>query len=156
MCVPRGRSRFFGGSSGDIGPPSKILPNFDFTERRPPMRKITDEERMMGTRAAAIANHERTIKRKKMKEDLSILLTLAISEGRAVPPEELQNLAEANGKNITVQTAIDVAIVQRAMMGDVAAAQFIRDTVGEKPTDKVELDSSLSIESWAKKHKVKL
>ena len=47
-------------------------------------------------------------------------------------------------------------MVQRAMMGDVQAAQYIRDTVGEKPSDKVEVDQSLTIEAWAKKNKVKL
>ena len=58
--------------------------------------------------------------------------------------------------NISVQNAIDIAMVERAMLGDVQAAQYIRDTVGEKPTDKVELDSNLTIESWAKNHKLKL
>jgi hypothetical protein len=99
---------------------------------------------------------ENTIRMRTMKEDLTILLNLAIAEGRAVDADELKNLAEANGKNISVQTAIDVAMVQRAMLGDVQAAQYIRDTVGQKPSDKVELDQSLTVEAWAKSKKVKL
>ena len=66
------------------------------------------------------------------------------------------NMEEAEDLNIPVQTAIHLAMIKRALMGDVQAAQYIRDTVGEKPTDKVEMDQSLTIESWAKSHDVKL
>lgn len=117
---------------------------------------ITKENASAMAKKSVEVNKEKAIRRKTIKDDLTILLNLAIAEGRAVPADELQSLAEANGKNVTVQTAIDVAIVQRAMLGDVQAAMYIRDTIGQKPTDKVELDQSLTFESWAKKHKVKL
>lgn len=58
--------------------------------------------------------------------------------------------------NVSVQTAIDIAMIQRAIYGDVQAAIWVRDTVGDKPSDKVELDQSLTVEEWAKTRKVKL
>lgn len=99
---------------------------------------------------------ENAIKRKSMKEDLNILLKLTLKKGELVDADEIMSLAEAEGKNISVQTAMDIAMVQRAMLGDVQAYLAIRDTVGEKPTDKVQMDQSLTIESWAKNHNVKL
>lgn len=96
------------------------------------------------------------LKRKTIKEDFNILLKLPLKKGEMVFPEDIQSLAETKGMNISVQNAIDIAMVERAMLGDVQAAIYIRDTVGEKPTDKVELDTSLTVESWAKSHKVKL
>ena len=69
---------------------------------------------------------------------------------------DVQNIAEAENINIDAQTALSIAMVQRAMLGDVQAATFIRDTIGEKPTDKVEVDQSLTIEEWAKNHRPKL
>lgn len=99
---------------------------------------------------------QNSLKRKTMKEDFNILLKLPLKRGEMVYSEDIQNLAEAKGLNISVQNAIDIAMVERAMLGDVQAAIYIRDTVGEKPTDKVELDTNLTIESWAKNHKVKL
>ena len=96
------------------------------------------------------------LKRLTMKQDFDILLKLPLKKGDMVFPEDIQNLAETRGMNISVQNAIDIAMVERAMLGDVQAAQYIRDTVGEKPTDKVELDTNLTIESWAKNHKLKL
>ena len=79
-----------------------------------------------------------------------------VAEGEMVLPEDIENIADAENINIDAQTAMGVAMVQRAMLGDVQAAQFIRDTIGEKPTDKVEVDQSLTIEEWAKNHKPKL
>lgn len=94
--------------------------------------------------------------RKTMKYTLDILLSKSLRKGALVLPDDITNMAEAEGMNVDVQTAINIAVIQRAMMGDVQAIQFIRDTIGEKPSDKVELDQSLTIESWAKSHKVKL
>lgn len=100
---------------------------------------------------------ENNAKRKKMKEDLEILLRVSKKKnGRVRSAEEIQNIADAENVNCDAQTAILVATVQRAMMGDMSAIQFIRDTIGEKPSDKVEVDQSLSIENYAKTHKVKL
>ena len=95
-------------------------------------------------------------KKKNMKQELLLLLSLGIKKGILADTEEFQNLKEMEGKNISVQTAINVAMIQRAMMGDVQAAQYIRDTTGQKPTDKVEIDESLTIEAWAKSHDVEL
>ena len=124
-------------------------------ENMRPLRKGDPRAVELG-RLGAQKREENRQKRKTMKEDLNILLKLALKRGDLVYAEDIQNLAEVKGMNISVQTAIDVAMVQRAMMGDVQAAQYIRDTVGEKPTDKVEVDASQTIEAWAKSHKVKL
>ena len=120
-----------------------------------PLKK-GDPESLEISKKGGKARQADRLKRKSMKEDFNILLKLPLKKGEMVYSEDIQNLAEAKGMNISVQNAIDIAMVERAMLGDVQAAIYIRDTVGEKPTDKVELDSSLTIESWAKNHKVKL
>lgn len=94
--------------------------------------------------------------RQLFKQTINDLLSKSIRKGELVIADDVLSMAELDGKNLDVQTAILIAVVQRAMMGDMTAVQFLRDTVGEKPSDKVELDSSISIESWAKKHKLKL
>jgi len=94
--------------------------------------------------------------RRAMKEDLNVLLKLTLKKGDLASVDDVLSLEEAQTKNVTVQQAMNIAMVQRALLGDVQAMQFIRDTLGEKPSDKVELDQNLTIEAWAKKHKVKL
>ena len=104
----------------------------------------------------AKSNIENNRKRKLFKETINTLLSKQLKRGELCTADDVLSMAEMEDKNVDVQTAILIAVTQRAMMGDMTAVQFLRDTVGEKPSDKVEVDSNLSIETWAKKHKVKL
>lgn len=120
-----------------------------------PLKK--GDPRCRELQAMGVAKRKENIqKRKAMKEDLNILLKLTLKKGDSVSTDEILSLADAEGKNISVQTAMNIAMVQRAMLGDVQAYLAIRDTIGEKPSDKVQVDQSLTIESWAKSHNVKL
>ena len=94
--------------------------------------------------------------KKKMKEELKTLLTISLNRGDIIDADDILNLDQAQKANISVQTAINIAMMKRAIMGDVSAATWVRDTVGEKPTDKIEVDTNLTVEEWAKNHKVKL
>lgn len=120
-----------------------------------PLKKGEARTREIG-KLGGIKRTENKLKRKSMKEDFDILLKLSLKSGDMVGSDEILSLADSKGKNISVQTAMNIAMVQRALMGDVQAFSLIRDTVGEKPSDKVQVDQSLTIESWAKNHKVKL
>lgn len=113
-------------------------------------------------RAVEAGKKSGEVRRKKaqdkatLKQSLKTLLTVSLKKGEIVEVDEIMDLAQVEDINIDVQTAISIATIQRALQGDIQAVQFIRDTIGEKPSDKVELDQSLTIESWAKNHKVKL
>lgn len=50
--------------------------------------------------------------------------------------EELTMLLEEDDNNLK----ISVALLKRALDGDISAFTTIRDTIGEKPTDKIEAD----------------
>lgn len=107
-------------------------------------------------RRGAEVKKRNNAERKKMKSDLDLLLKLSLKHGDVNEPEDVMDLEEAQNMNLPVQTAINIAMIKRALLGDVQAAQYIRDTIGEKPSDKVELDQSLTVETWAKNHSVKL
>lgn len=94
--------------------------------------------------------------RKKMQLTLQSILKMSLKKGDSVTVDDILDMEEAKKSNVSVQEAILIVMAQRAMQGDVQAAIFLRDTAGDKPTDKVELDSNLTIESWAKNHKIKL
>lgn len=49
--------------------------------------------------------------------------------------EDIKSFAEFNGKNITVEQAIMLKQLQKALKGDINSAVFIRDTSGQKPVD---------------------
>lgn len=105
---------------------------------------------------AAATRKANRAKRANMKETLNTILTIALKKGNVVMPDDVMSLAEAKNLNITAQDAIAISMVDRAIKGDVQAAIFVRDTVGDKPSDKVQLNQEVTVESWAKNHKPKL
>lgn len=44
-------------------------------------------------------------------------------------------------EQLTAEQIISLRQIENAMSGDIKAAEFIRDTVGEKPTDKVQISN---------------
>lgn len=133
----------------------KKLNNPNCADNLIPFKKGDNFAREMQKKGAE-AKKKANAERKKIKDDLDILLKISLKRGDINDPEDILNLDEAQKMNVPVQTAINIAMIKRALLGDVQAAQYIRDTVGEKPSDKVELDQSLTIETWAKNHDVKL
>ena len=91
--------------------------------------------------------------RRSMQEDLKFLLNKAIESGEFVSPDDFEDLATLTDKNISAQQAILLAQVQKAISGDTQSAIYVRDTLGEKPVDKVE--TNMTIEDYVKNHKVK-
>lgn len=76
----------------------------------------TPSERRENAKKAGIKSGEVRRARKTLKEELLLLL-----------------------ENGNTQNKISVALVQKAIKGDIKAFEVIRDTIGEKPTEKHEL-----------------
>lgn len=93
--------------------------------------KLTADDQSKGGKASGEARR----RKKEMKERLELLLSMPIKSGKGSELEQIKNFASLKGKNITVEDAILIAIAQKAMKGDIPAGTFIRDTVGEKPTE---------------------
>ena len=89
-----------------------------------PMASRTPRERREISRKGQKASTEAKRARKTLKETL------------------LRMLEEGNTQN-----DITLALLQKALNGDTKAYEVIRDTVGEKPTDKIEQsgDSKLDV-----------
>lgn len=49
------------------------------------------------------------------------------------------------GSSLTGREAVAVALFEKAMSGDVKAFQELRDTVGEKPMDSMQLDAVIDV-----------
>jgi hypothetical protein len=97
------------------------------------------EEAKRNGRKGGIASGEAKRKRKKMKEQINLLLSLPLKDLDTI--DYLEDLG-VDTDNIDNQMAMICSLWQQALKGGknaVAAATFLRDTVGEKPTDKTEL-----------------
>ena len=104
---------------------------------------MTPEQRRENGKKGGIASGEAKRRKKAMRERLEVLLELPLKEGRSADLDNIKNLAALKGKNITVQDAIMLAQIQKAMKGDTTAAAFVRDTVGEKPGDKTIISGNI-------------
>ena len=154
MCVQQGRyAPIFAPILEPNSTPLLNRPHFEMygketmSERK--MHQFTQEERIKGAKSP-----KRT--RKKMREATELVLKTTLKRGDIKDVEGILSLEEAQTANLDVQTAIIIAMAKKALLGDVQAAIYLRDTVGDKPSDKVEIDQSLTVEEWAKNHKPKL
>jgi hypothetical protein len=106
--------------------------------------KTPEERRELG-RKGGIASGEAKRQKKAMRERLELLLELSMKAGKTADIENIKNFADLKGKNITVEDALLIAQIQKALKGDTTAATFVRDTAGQNPTTKVEADVDMDL-----------
>lgn len=58
--------------------------------------------------------------------------------------EELITLLETKVEDKTIQEKISFSLIQEALSGNVKAFETIRDTIGEKPQDKVNISGKVN------------
>ena len=91
------------------------------TDNITPASKRTHEENVANGRKGGIKSGEAKREKKLFKEAIEKKLG-----------DSLENIVEA--------------MIKKASKGDVSASVFLRDTIGEKPTDKIEADVSSDID----------
>lgn len=109
-----------------------------FTSDYNPMKQRSPEERSAIAKKGAMASAQTKRDKKRAKEILDIFLAMPLKKRKTAEIEDIQSFEQLKGKNITVHEAIQLRQVQRALNGDLSSATYIRDTIGEKPIDKVE------------------
>lgn len=90
-----------------------------------------------GAKASVAARKQR----KAMAGTLKYFLRLPLKNGEI--DESARSLMDLQGRNLTVQDAMTMALIKKALRGDVRAYEIIRDTVGEKP--QIEIKSDVSV-----------
>lgn len=98
----------------------------------PGVDRSSEEARANGAKGGVKSGEVRR-KRKTFRESLLTILSMPVDD-----PELLEKL-KALGLEPTFQTAIDLAQIRQAQRGDTDASRFVRDTVGEKPRDELEI-----------------
>ena len=76
--------------------------------------------------------------KKNMQEIAKYILSMSIQKGESYNIEQIQSLAELNGKNVSVDEAIIIKQVEKALKGDINSATFVRDTAGQKPIEQIQ------------------
>lgn len=100
-------------------------------------------------KGAAVSN-ERQAKRRSIRDICETLLALELPNKAAITDDEAremaEKMAEATGKPVKVYDAIVCAQTAAAMQGNTKAAEYIRDSAGDKPGENVRLDADIMTE----------
>lgn len=103
---------------------------------------FTREQRQESGRKGGLAAAEKRRKQRDMREILQSFLSMPLTDGAYKLPEQFKSLAElaaANDSgNVSLAAAIVLAQITSALTGDTKAAEFVRDTAGQKPVDKLQ------------------
>ena len=91
------------------------------------------EEARAASAAGGRKSGESRRKRKTFRESLLMILSMPVDD-----PETYEALKKL-GLDGTFQSAIDLAQIRAAQKGDTDASRFVRDTVGEKPREGLEI-----------------
>lgn len=95
----------------------------------------TEEARERGRRGGRASGRARRAKR-DMRETFRELLDMPLKPGGMTGFGSMEG---AEGKNMTVGEAIAMTMLRAAVEGDVRAAEFVRDTSGQRPSQSVEV-----------------
>lgn len=103
---------------------------------------FTREQRQESGRKGGLAAAEKRRKQRDMREILQSFLSMPLTDGAQKLPEQFKSLAELaaanDAGNVSLAAAIVLAQITSALTGDTKAAEFVRDTAGQKPVDKLQ------------------
>lgn len=114
------------------------------------LRTMDPEKRKEIQQKGAAVSNERQAKRRSIRDICETLLALELPNKAAITDNEAREMAEKmseeTGKPVTVYDAIACAQAAAAMQGNTKAAEYIRDSAGDKPGENVQLNADIMTE----------
>lgn len=101
-----------------------------------PNESRTPSQRRENARKAGKASGRSRREKRDMRETFRAMLDMPLRPGGTTQAQTMDGM---DGKNMTVGQAIALAQLRKAMAGDTRAAEFVRDTSGQRPSDRMEL-----------------
>ena len=99
-----------------------------------------------GAQAVNRLHGEKKTAREALENILTLRITDEIIDGADLSPEIAERLKRDN-PNATLYDLIHLVAVGRAVGGSIPAMQYIRDTHGDKPVDKVDITADITTEA---------
>ena len=129
---------------GDVEPQGKERGWINL-EKRIPINTRPIEEQLEIRRKGHQAMMQLHGEKKSAKQSLEKILTIKVSdeilEGADVPTEIIERIKRDN-PNMTIYDLIQIVAIGKAIGGNMKAYELIRDTHGDKPIDKLQVDGT--------------
>lgn len=84
-------------------------------------------------------------RKKEVQKILEAFLELPLKKGKLYDVDDVKSFMALKGKNITVNEAIQVTVIQKALKGDLSAINMINELMGEKPANKLEIKDTTPV-----------
>lgn len=107
--------------------------------RNPNLNNVPQEERIERARKAGIESGKARRERKEFRNTVETLLSMPTKGGKVSDLESIKNFMDLKGKNVTVQQAIAIKLIQDALKGDKKAFELVVAMIGEQPSNKLEI-----------------
>ena len=109
-----------------------------------PKRDQTAEQRKAAASKTGKAAAKKRREKKQMQEIAKIVLHMPF-EGTDAQLDDLEGLSfeDYPDRKLTVSEISILKVAKKAMRGDIAAIQFLRDTAGEKPVEQIEVSADI-------------
>ena len=109
-----------------------------------PKRDQTAEQRKAAASKAGKAAAKKRREKKHRQEIAKIVLHMPF-EGTDAQLDDLEGLSfeDYPDRKLTVSEISILKVAKKAMRGDIAAIQFLRDTAGEKPVEQIEVSADI-------------
>jgi hypothetical protein len=98
--------------------------------------------RRKGAEAVHALHGEKKTARESLERLLTLKVTPEIIAGADVPPEIAERLRRDNPE-ATLYDLIQIVAVGRAVAGSIRAAEYVRDTHGDRPADRVQVQADI-------------
>lgn len=95
-------------------------------------------------RKGGIASGEAKRRKRDAKEIIEIFLSMNINNGKKSDIEGIKNFMDIQGKTITVEEAMHLKMVQKALKGDLNAYNMALSIIGDKPAEKVKVEANVN------------
>ena len=118
--------------------------------KRVPFNQMPEEKRKEICRKGAEAINQLHGEKKTAKQALSNILTLKVTDdiiAQADIDESVAAKLKRDNPNATLYDLIQAVAVGRALQGNMKAAEYVRDTHGDKPIDRVEVTDNVTTEA---------
>jgi len=143
---PKEKSRASMIIDGDIKPTNGREKAWLNLRKRTPINERPPEEQLEIRRKGQKAQREIYGKKKSAKESLENILSIKVTDDimeKADLDQTIIDRVKRSGQDLTFYDLLHMVAIGRAIDGSVNAMTYVRDTYGDKPTDKVEMTTDV-------------
>ena len=135
---------------GDVEPVGSEKGWINMEKGRTPFNTMDKDRQREICRMGANAVNKLHGEKKTAKQALERILSLKVDDNiiaGADLPEDLATKLKRDNPNATLYDLMQIVAVGRAVSGNMKAYELVRDTVGDKPVDKLDISADITTEA---------